>query len=91
MKQGFIYAIKTIFQPILAFFLKEKVVLNDKYFEIAPEVAIEVADKIETHKDLDYVFSKSEEIMNFGTERILWLITKHKKYLCFQKMKRHKF
>jgi Uma2 family endonuclease len=33
--------------------LKEKVVLNDKYFEIAPEVAIEVDVKIETDKDLE--------------------------------------
>jgi Uma2 family endonuclease len=65
--------------------LKEKVVLNDLYFEIAPEVAIEVDVKIETDKDLDYVFSKSEEMMNFGTERILWLITKHKKIFVFSK------
>jgi len=51
----------------IGIFLKEKVVLNDKYFEIAPEVAIEVDVKIETDKDLDYVFSKSEEMINFGT------------------------
>ena len=69
----------------IGIFLKEKVVLNDKYFEIAPEVAIEVDVKIETDKDLDYVFSKSEEMMNFGTERILWVITKHKKIFVFSK------
>lgn len=69
----------------IGIFLKEKVVLNDKYFEIAPEVAIEVDVKIETDKDLDYVFSKSEEMMNFGTERILWIITKHKKIFVFSK------
>jgi Uma2 family endonuclease len=61
------------------------VVLNDQYFEIASEVAIEVDVKIETDKDLDYVFSKSEEMMNFGTERILWVITKHKKLFVFSK------
>lgn len=69
----------------IGIFLKEKVVLNDKYFEIAPEIAIEVDVKIETDKDLDYVFSKSEEMMNFGTERILWIITKHKKIFVFSK------
>ena len=69
----------------IGIFLKEKVVLNDKYFEIAPEVAIEVDVKIETDKDLDYVFSKSEEMMNFGTERILWVLTKHKKIFVFSK------
>jgi len=67
------------------------VVLNDKYFEIAPKIATEVDVKIETDKDLDYVFSKSEEMMSFGTEKILWILTKHKKYLCFQKMKQNKF
>lgn len=69
----------------IGIFLKEKVVLNDKYFEIAPEVAIEVDVKIETDKDLDYVFSKSDEMMNFGTEKILWVITKHKKIFVFSK------
>ena len=62
----------------MGIFLKEKVVLNDKYFEVAPEVAIEVDVKIDT-EDLDYVFSKSEEMINFGTQRIIWVITKHKK------------
>ena len=69
----------------IGIFLKEKVVLNDKYFEIAPEIAIEVDVKIETDKDLDYVFSKSEEMMDFGTERILWVLTKHKKIFVFSK------
>lgn len=69
----------------IGIFLKEKVVLNDKYFEIAPEVAIEVDVKIETDKDLDYVFPKSEEMMNFGTEKILWVLTKHKKIFVFSK------
>lgn len=68
----------------LGIFLKEKVVLNDKYFEVAPEVAIEVDVKIDT-EDLDYVFSKSEEMINFGTQRVLWVITKHKKIMVFSK------
>ncbi len=69
----------------IGIFLKEKMVLNDKYFEIAPKVAIEVDVKIETDKDLDYVFSKSEEMMNFGTEKILWVLTKYKKIFVFSK------
>jgi len=35
--------------------------------------------KIETDRDLDYIFAKSEEMMKFGTQQILWIITKHKK------------
>lgn len=63
----------------LGIFLKEKVVLNDQYFKIAPEIAIEIDVKIETDRDLDYIFAKSEEMMKFGTQQILWIITKHKK------------
>ena len=66
-------------------FLKEKVVLNDKYFEVAPEMAIEVDVKIDTDKELDYIFSKSEEMMQFGTQKICWIITKNKKIFVFAK------
>ncbi len=68
----------------IGIFLKEKVVLTDKYFEIAPEVAIEVDVKIDAN-DIEYVFSKSEEMMNFGTQKILWVLTKHKKIMVFSK------
>jgi len=66
-------------------FLKEKVVLNDKYFEVAPEISIEVDVKIDTDKELDYIFSKSEEMMAFGTRKICWIITKNKKIFVFSK------
>lgn len=69
----------------LGIFLKEKVVLNDKYFEVAPEIAIEVDVKIDTDKDLDYIFAKSEEMMSFGTQKVLWIITKHKKIFVLTK------
>lgn len=68
----------------IGIFLKEKVVLTDRYFEIAPEVAIEVDIKIDTN-DIEYVFSKSEEMMNFGTQKILWVLTKNKKIMVFSK------
>jgi hypothetical protein len=81
---------KNNFSTDIGIFLKEKIVLNDKYFEIAPEIAIEVDVKIDT-EGLDYVFSKSEEMMNFGTQKVVWIITKNKKLCYFQKTKRHKF
>lgn len=68
----------------IGIFLKENVVLTDKYFEIAPEVAIEVDVKIDA-SDIEYVFSKSEEMMKFGTQKILWVLTKHKKVMVFSK------
>ena len=69
----------------LGIFLKEKIVLNDKYFEVAPEIAIEVDVKVETDKELDYVFSKAEELMSFGTEKVCWIITQKRKIFVFAK------
>lgn len=67
------------FSTDIAIFLKENVVLDDKYFSVAPEIAIEVDVKIETDQELDYIFTKSEEMMAHGTKRIFWIITKHRK------------
>ena len=69
----------------LGIFLKEKVTLNDKYFEVAPEIAIEVDVKIDSEKELEYLFSKSEEMLSFGTQKICWIITKNKKIFVFSK------
>ncbi|MDZ7897281.1 MAG: Uma2 family endonuclease [Arcicella sp.] len=63
----------------LGIFLKEKVTPNDKYFDVAPEIAVEVDVRIETERDLDYIFEKSEEMIKFGTKKILWIITRQKK------------
>jgi hypothetical protein len=67
----------------LGIFLKEKVTLDEHYFNVAPEVAIEVDVKIETEKELDYIFDKSEELKAFGTKKIIWIITKRKKTFVF--------
>ena len=69
----------------LGIFLKEKVTLNDKYFDVAPEIAIEVDVKIDSEKELEYLFSKSEEMLSFGTQKICWIITKNKKIFVFSK------
>ena len=74
---------KNNFSTDLGVFLKEKVVLNDKYFDVAPEMAIEVDVKIDSDHELDYIFSKSAEMLAFGTQKIAWIITKNKKIIVF--------
>jgi Uma2 family endonuclease len=69
----------------IAIFFKEQVTLNDKYFDVAPVVAIEIDIKIDTDKEIDYVFSKSEEMMAFGTQTVCWILTKSKKIFLFAK------
>jgi hypothetical protein len=74
---------KNNFSTDLGVFLKEKVTLNDKYFVTAPELAIEIDVKIETSNELDYIFAKSTEMMTFGTQKIVWILTKNKKIVVF--------
>lgn len=66
----------------LGIFLKEKVTLSTSFFEVAPEVSIEVDVKIDVTtlgEKLEYIFGKSEEMIAFGSKKIIWILTKPKK------------
>jgi len=70
----------------IAIFEKIKITLNDKYFQVAPKVVIEVDTKIELGEtswdsDTDYVMEKSQKMLDFGVERIIWISTRFKKIL----------
>lgn len=72
----------------LGIFLKEKVTLTTNYFEVAPEVSIEVDVKIDVNtlgEKLEYIFEKSEEMMLFGTQKVIWILTKPKKIFIIEK------
>jgi hypothetical protein len=72
----------------LGIFLKEKVVLNTNFFEVAPEVSIEVDVKIDVTtlgEKLEYIFGKSEEMIAFGSQKIIWILTKPKKIFVIAK------
>jgi hypothetical protein len=72
----------------LGIFLKEKVILTTNYFEIAPEVSIEVDVKIDVTtlgEKLEYIFEKSEEMITFGSQKIIWILTKPKKIFVIAK------
>ncbi|MDZ7933740.1 MAG: Uma2 family endonuclease [Emticicia sp.] len=82
---GIHLANKNNFSTDVGIFLKEKVTLNDKYFDVAPEIAIEVDVKIDSDKEFEYLFAKSEELLAFGTKKVVWIITKNKKIFVFAK------
>jgi hypothetical protein len=72
----------------LGIFLKEKVTLTTNYFEVAPEVSIEVDVKIDVNtlgEKLEYIFEKSEEMILFGTQKVIWILTKPKKIFIIEK------
>lgn len=61
-----------------------KNVFSDSYADVAPKVAIEVDTKIESEHFpnlADYIFRKSEKMIEFGTERIFWILTESRKVM----------
>ena len=68
----------------IAIFEKENVVLTDKYFSKPPKVVIEVDVKIDLAgtqwtTEWDYIIEKSQKMLDFGTEKVIWITTKSKK------------
>jgi hypothetical protein len=73
----------------IAIFEKEKVSLNDKYFSVAPKVVIEVDIKVDLgeteraanrwNNEIEYLLDKSQKLLDFGVERVIWITTKSQK------------
>lgn len=67
----------------IAFYEKEKVTIKGKFFDVAPKVVIEVDIKIDVSElpagEMDYIYEKTEAMLNFGTERVIWITTKSRK------------
>ena len=67
----------------IAFYEKEKVTIKGKFFDVAPKVVVEVDIKIDLEefpaKALDYIYEKTEAMIAFGTERVIWITTKSRK------------
>lgn len=74
----------------LVIYEREKVrKLRGKYFSVAPKIAIEVDIKADL-KEFDnvvenYIVEKSQKMLDFGTERVLWILTDTKKIFVFEK------
>ncbi len=68
----------------LAIFEIEKLEGQDltKYAWIPPKIAIEVdtkADFTRFHSDFNYYQEKTTQLLNFGTEKVIWIFTESKK------------
>ncbi len=53
--------------------------LEDKYLRIPPRVVIEVDTKADFGAyttPMDYIYEKTEDLLNFGVERVIWTFTK---------------
>ena len=64
----------------LVIFEKEKIgKLKGNYFDVAPKVVIEVDIKADMtdfpNKADEYIMRKSQKLLDFGVEKVLWIIT----------------
>ena len=54
------------------------------YPDVPPKIAIEIDVKIEAGQfpsPEDYLFRKSEKMIEFGTERVIWVLTENRKIM----------
>lgn len=61
-----------------------KNVFSKNYPDVPPKVAIEIDVKIEAGQfssEDDYLFRKSEKMIGFGTERVIWILTEDRKIM----------
>lgn len=63
----------------IAIFEKDGLILTNKYFDVPPKVAIEVDVRIDLEnfpsRDQSYIYEKTERLLDFGVERIIWITT----------------
>ncbi|WP_232541174.1 Uma2 family endonuclease [Spirosoma endbachense] len=59
------------------------IILTNKYFDTAPKIAIEVDVRIEPEefegKESGYVYEKTQRLLDFGVERVIWITTQPRK------------
>lgn len=69
----------------IAFYEKDKVTIKGKFFDVAPKVVVEVDIKVDLEafpaQELDYVYQKTQAMLDFGTERVIWITTQSRKVL----------
>jgi len=69
----------------IAIFEKAKLSkLKGKYFDIAPKIVIEVDIKIDLNaigSDVAYISEKTQELFDFGVERVLWVLSSIRKVI----------
>jgi Uma2 family endonuclease len=57
--------------------------INVNYIDIPPKVAIEIDIRIDLsdEKDFDYTFTKTQKLLDFGVEKVIWIFSKMHKVI----------
>ena len=67
----------------IAIYEKEGLTLSNTYFQTPPNVAIELDVRIDLEgfvaREQSYIYEKTELLLNFGVERVIWITTQPQK------------
>ncbi len=69
----------------IAVFRREDVKISDKYADVPPVVVVEVDVKASVEDSVGYIFEKSQDLLNFGVRRVVWILTKPRKVLVLER------
>jgi len=89
---GFKFAPRSWYNLDIAIIQKEKLKkLSNKYLTVAPKVIIEIDTKADLRKfenPQDYFHRKTQDLLDSGVEKVIWIFTKDKKVWVAEKNKR---
>lgn len=56
---------------------------DDKYFNIAPKIVLEVDVKADVANEgtMEYINRKTQKLLNFGVEKVIWVLSKNQKII----------
>ncbi|NPA80938.1 MAG: Uma2 family endonuclease, partial [Thermotogae bacterium] len=61
---------------------------SDEYIDVPPVLVVEIDVRAEVESDLEYVWEKSEQLLESGVEKVVWIFTRPRKVFVFEKGKR---
>ncbi|NPB03139.1 MAG: Uma2 family endonuclease, partial [Thermotogae bacterium] len=56
--------------------------------DVPPALIVEIDVRAEVESEMEYVWEKSEQLLNSGVEKVVWIFTKPRKVFVFEKGKR---
>ncbi len=69
----------------IAVFRKADVRISDKYADVPPIVVVEVDVKANVEDSAGYIFRKSQDLLDFGVRKVIWILTEPRKVLVLEK------
>ena len=61
---------------------------SEGYMDVAPVLAFEVNVRAEVESEMEYVLKKSEDLLKSGVGKVVWIFTRPKKVMVFEKGKK---